>query len=457
MTVLLYCPAATSVKYCKYPSIAEQKLPTKFTQNFPSKNTRTGISLFFLFLSLFFFLTISSFIGIVFFLPFFFLLHYQTGPALFTPSPTHLLSLSYSLPHVSLFSCLSLLFSLLHSLYLYYRSTQLSLSLSSSSSSRSIPTDWHDPTAAIHALKVCRCRFPSLSLPLPLLFSLVLPVCEFLFLYLFHYTHFITIIALSGFIWSSGVCHFPLLCSVSVPHTRFPLFDTFLFSAFLFSNNPVLFVFVYSFSVCLIFPLAWLCCVSLHPSPFHTTILPPAHTLLSTTTPPLLSLSHSLSLFSSPQLQPILLHLSSISLPSTFPSLLFSLFSCFLFISFSVFSSLFLFVKIFPFYFWSTPPLSLPSPLLSSLRDTLHAAINQGQKYHQDQLVNRSFKKGRAMISLRVEQHSDFSRFRQYHCPSSRGNDDSTAFHGNADCQWEHHRQLRYYHHDHIFRSGHRT
>lgn len=138
-------------------------------------------------------------------------------------------------------------------------------------------------------------------------------------------------------------------CVLSVPHTHFPLFDIFLFSAFLFSNKPVLFVFVYSFSVCLIFPLAWLCCVSLHPSPFHTTILPPAHTLLSTTTPPLLSLS--------PSLLHLNFNLSSISLlslshqPFHLSCFFFFLFSCFLFISFSVFSSLFLFVKIFPFYF----------------------------------------------------------------------------------------------------------
>ena len=157
-TCLLSACLYKYVQY-KYPSNWTTKTSDQITQNFPSKTTRTGkkstvlsfsslsLSLSLRFssfsLSFSFFLTISSFIGIVFFLPFFFfffLLHYQTGPALFTPSPTHLLSLSYSLPHVSLFSCLSLLFSLLHSLYLYYRSTQLSLSLSSSSS-RSIPTD----------------------------------------------------------------------------------------------------------------------------------------------------------------------------------------------------------------------------------------------------------------------------------------------------------------------------
>ena len=152
MTVLLYCPAATSVKYCKYPSIAEQKLPTKFTQNFPSKNTRTGISLFFLFLSLFFFLTISSFIGIVFFFLFFFSFffffffiikrdHLSLHLHLLTFSLS--LSLSLSSSRLSLFSSslVSLLFSPPSSLalYLYYRLIQLSLLLPSSS--RSIPTD----------------------------------------------------------------------------------------------------------------------------------------------------------------------------------------------------------------------------------------------------------------------------------------------------------------------------
>lgn len=157
-------------------------------------------------------------------------------------------------------------------------------------------------------------------------------------------------------------------CVLSVPHTHFPLFDIFLFSAFLFSNKPVLFVFVYSFSVCLIFPLAWLCCVSLHPSPFHTTILPPAHTLLSTTTPPLLSLS--------PSLLHLNFNLSSISLLSLSHqpfhlSCFFFFFFIFLFSFYFVFCLLFAFsfCKNFPLLFLiHSSPLSLLSPPILSSR-----------------------------------------------------------------------------------------
>lgn len=56
---------------------------------------------------------------------------------------------------------------------------------------------------------------------------------------------------------------------------------------------------------------------------------------------------------------------------------------------------------------------------------------------------------GRAMISFRVEQHSE-SRYRPLHL--SRGNDDTGAFDGNADSQWEQHYD---HHHDHLLRSGH--
>ena len=175
-------------------------------------------------------------------------------------------------------------------------------------------------------------------------------------------------------------------------------------------------------------------------SPTQQSILPPAHThshtLSTTTTPPLLSLSLSSS---SPQL--ILPHLSFLSLSSSHHP-----FSISLIFLFSFRSSCFLLFPVFSFLFLQKffssifnrpllpPPLCLSSPplfaTLSPCCDKSNAELKK-----KVQLVNRSFKKGRAMISLRVEQHSDFSRFRQYHCPSSRGNDDSTAFHGNADCQ----------------------
>ena len=164
------------------------------------------------------------------------------------------------------------------------------------------------------------------------------------------------------------------------------------------------------------------------PTLTHTLSLPPPHLLFSLSPSLLLhlNLSSPISLF-------------SLSLPPIipFPSLLFSYFLFVRLVSFCFLSFLFFFCKNFSLLFLIDhfSPLPSVSPPLLSSRHSLHAAINQKRRIKKVQLVNRSFKKGRAMISLRVEQHSDFSRFRQYHCPSSRGNDDSTAFHGNADCQ----------------------